>query len=61
VQSPARFQTVFTPDGRRLGDVRLPDHFRPMAVTADRVYGVSTDELDVETVKVYALETDRSD
>jgi hypothetical protein len=59
VPSTGRFRTVFTPDGRRLGDVRLPDHFRPMAVTADRVYGVSTDELDVETVQVFALETDR--
>lgn len=56
VQSPGRFQMVLTPDGRRLGDVRLPDHFRPMAVTDDRVYGVSTDELEVETVQVFALE-----
>lgn len=61
VQASGRVQTVFTPDGRRLGDVRLSHHFRPMAVTADRVYGVSTDELDVETVQIYALETDRSD
>ena len=59
VQSPGRFHTVFAPDGRRLGDVRLPDDFRPMAITADRVYGVSTDELNVETVKVYALGTER--
>lgn len=59
VPSPGHFQTVFTPDGRRLGDVRLPDRFRPMAVTADRVYGVATDERDVETVQVFALETDR--
>lgn len=59
VPSTGRFHTVFAPDGRRLGDVPLPDHFRPMAVTADRVYGVATDDLDVETVQVFALETNR--
>lgn len=44
---------VFDPEGRRLGRVAFPPRFEPRAITADRVYGVWTDELDVEHVRVY--------
>lgn len=46
---------VFDADGRLLGEVAFPLRFDPRAITDDRVYGVWTDELDIEQVRVYAL------
>jgi hypothetical protein len=47
---------VFAPDGRRLGTIEIPDPFELGAITFDRIYGVWTDDLDVETVRVFALD-----
>jgi hypothetical protein len=46
---------VFDADGRLLGEVAFPARFEPRAITDERVYGVWTDELDIEQVRVYAL------
>lgn len=46
---------VFDADGRLLGEVAFPTRFEPRAITDERVYGVWTDELDIEQVRVYAL------
>ena len=46
---------VFVPDGRRLGTIGIPEQLEVRAITSDRLYGVWTDELDVETVRVYSL------
>jgi hypothetical protein len=41
---------VFGPDGRLLGEVRLPHRFNPLLFQGDRFYGVLRDELDVQYV-----------
>ncbi|MFW6083682.1 MAG: hypothetical protein ACODAA_00525 [Gemmatimonadota bacterium] len=56
-EAPPPFM-VFDPDGRLLGEVGFPERFDPRAITADRVYGVWTDELDIEQVRVYELRRD---
>ena len=47
---------VYDPDGRLLGSVALPDGFRPTHIGGDFVVGVGTDEMDVQRVRMYALE-----
>jgi len=47
--------SVFDPEGRWLGDVAGPDHFRMVEVGEDYVLGLATDELDVEHVRIYGL------
>jgi hypothetical protein len=46
---------LFTGEGEYRGTVEIDAFFEPMAVTADRVYGVRYDEMDVETIVVYRL------
>lgn len=46
---------VFDDDGRLLGEVAFPARFDARAITDERAYGVWTDELDIEQVRVYAL------
>ncbi len=41
---------VFGTDARYLGEIELPPRFKAMRVVGDRVYGVATDELDVQYV-----------
>ena len=41
--------------GGLLGQVELPTRFRPMAIGADYVLGITTDELDVPLVRMYRL------
>jgi hypothetical protein len=48
--------TVFDREGRMLGTVSMPDHFRPTQIGRDFVLGVWRDDLDVEHVQMYALE-----
>jgi hypothetical protein len=48
--------TIFDPEGRLLGDVTMPESFRPLHIGADFVLGVWSDELDVERVQMYRLE-----
>ena len=47
---------VFTPEGRFLGTVPFPDSFRVLAFGSSSVLGVWTDDVDVEHVRVYAIE-----
>jgi len=46
---------VFDGDGRWLATVEVPARFRVLAVGADRVLGVTRDELDVERIEVRRL------
>lgn len=46
---------VFDPEGRYLGVVDAPRQLRVVDVAADRVLGIWTDDLDVESVRVYRL------
>jgi hypothetical protein len=48
--------TVFDPEGRMLGNVSMPDQFRPMQIGRDFVLGVWKNDLDVEHVRMYRLE-----
>jgi hypothetical protein len=47
--------TLIAPDGRWLGAVILPDGFRMLDVSGDRVLGVLRDSMDVESVAVFTL------
>ena len=47
--------SVFDPEGRFLGDVPMPEGFRPLWIGRHRVAGVHTDTLGVERVRIYPL------
>lgn len=53
-EMPERW-SVFSADRRLRGVIDMPPRFQPMHVTADRVIGVITDELDVQYVRVYTI------
>ena len=46
---------ILTPDGRRVGAVRMPDGLEPTDITRDAVVGIHRDEVGVETVRVHRL------
>lgn len=48
--------SILAPDGTYLTTVSIPAELEPVAITADEVIGIRRDELDVESVRVYALE-----
>jgi hypothetical protein len=48
-------RTVFDPSGRWLGSVQLPLDFSPTQIGSDFVLGTGTDDLGVESIRVYAL------
>ena len=50
--------TVISADGEWLGTVEAPPRFRILDVAGGLVLGVHTDDMDVESVVVYALEGD---
>ena len=53
--APRRW-TVFSPEGRLLGDVMVPDEtFQILDLGADALLGVWMDDLDVQHVGVYAI------
>jgi hypothetical protein len=52
--NPTQF-TVYRADGRWLGNVQVPQRFRPLDIGADYVAGVLTNEGGVESAQVYAL------
>jgi len=56
---PARFWTVFDPEGQLLGEVVMPDRFRLQQAGPDWVLGVWCDELDVEYVTLHRLRKGR--
>lgn len=45
----------FTPRGQRVASFQLPSAVTPRLIRGDRLYGVSRDSLDVESVVVYRL------
>lgn len=47
---------VFSPGGRRLTSVRMPEGLRPTEITADAVVGIRRNDVGVETVQVHPLE-----
>jgi hypothetical protein len=47
---------IYGPEGKLLGSVHLPDDFRPTHFGGDFVLGVWRDKLEVERVRMYALE-----
>lgn len=50
---------VFEADGRYLGRLGIPDGFRPTRITANHVYGVWRDELDVSHARRYQIIRER--
>jgi hypothetical protein len=48
--------TVFSSDGRLLGEVRFPDDFRVLDVGSSAILGVWTDSLGVQHPQVYPIE-----
>lgn len=46
---------VFSPKGRRLTTVRMPEGLRPTEITGDAVVGVGRNEVGAEIVQVYTL------
>jgi len=53
--TPRRTWSVFTPAGVWLGEVDVPDRFRPLEIGDDYVLGRFGDELDVEHVQLWEL------
>ena len=47
---------VFSPEGRRLTSVRMPERLRPAEITEDAVVGIHRSEVGAETVRVYPLD-----
>ena len=54
-QAPQASWLAFDTKGRQLATLRLPRGVRPRLIRGDRMYAVSTDSLDVETLVVYRL------
>jgi len=52
---PAEHWWVFSREGRWLGEVRGPPNFRLKSIRGGYVLGVTTDEFDVEEVRVYRI------
>ncbi len=48
--------TVFDPEGRLLGELRMPEALRVTEIGPDYVLGVHRDEADVQQVRLYPLE-----
>jgi hypothetical protein len=51
--------SVFDPTGRWLGQVKTPGNFWVFDIGADYIAGLWRDDLDVEHVRVYALQKPR--
>lgn len=54
-QEPPGVWDVFDSTGTLTGSVALPERYRLLDVRDDRLYGVWTDDLDVEYARVYRL------
>lgn len=55
LRMPARRWLVFDSDGALVATVGIPEGFEPYAVRDGRLWGVHTDELDVESIRAYEL------
>ena len=47
---------VFSPEGDRVGTMKVPGEIEPVRITTDAVVGIRRDELGVESVRVHRLE-----
>jgi hypothetical protein len=56
---PGRRWLVFGPDGALTAHVSTPEGFEPYAVREGRMWGVYTDEVDVESIRAYRLKRGR--
>jgi hypothetical protein len=56
VGAPPTRWSVFSSEGVFLGDVTLPEGFRPFEFGVDHVLGVWKDEMGVEFVRIYGIE-----
>jgi hypothetical protein len=56
-----RWWSVFSPEGRWLGRVRMPDGLTVLSIGRDNVAGIRRDELDVEHVQLYELSRQEQD
>jgi hypothetical protein len=52
---PGGVWTILSPDGVKVGSVKVPDDIEPMQITSNAVVGISKDELGVEFVRVHEL------
>ncbi len=48
---------VYDSEGRYLGEVTMPEHFRPLEIGADYILGLRKDDMGVEYVRLYGLQT----
>jgi hypothetical protein len=48
---------VFDSEGRYLGAITFPGKYQPIRAIGNRFYGIARDELDVQSLKVYRIET----
>lgn len=48
--------SVFDPDGRWLGDVRVPVHLNEVVVSRHGIAGVARDRVGVERVQLYRVD-----
>ena len=55
VRAPVRRWLVFDIDGALVATVHTPEGFQPYAVREERIWGVYTDELDIESIRAYAI------
>jgi hypothetical protein len=56
IRTPSRHWQVFGPDGAAVAAIPMPEGFQPSAVHDGLVWGVHTDEMDVESVRAYQIE-----
>lgn len=56
LRMPARRWLVFDPDGALTATVETPEGFEPYTVHDEMIWGVYSDELDVESVRAYVLD-----
>ena len=55
VRIPERGWMVFDADGILQAGFRTPEGFEPYLVQADTIWGVFTDDYDIESVRAYRL------
>lgn len=46
---------VFAPDGSRVGELQVPARLTPMAISPDRVWGLSRDDFEVERIVAFGI------
>ncbi|MGH7470114.1 MAG: hypothetical protein ACRENP_19385 [Longimicrobiales bacterium] len=52
---PGGVWTILSPDGVKVGSVKVPDDIEPMQITTNALVGIVKDDLGVESVRVHEL------